>query len=76
VLVVLVLIAVMAITGLMMKYTVGDVGLARYIHNNMSVVFTIVLVIMAVTGLVMYVYPWYARRKRSAPAAPQMQGKQ
>lgn len=34
-----------------------DVNLARYIHNQISVFFTIVLICMALSGIVMYLYP-------------------
>ncbi len=54
----------MALTGLMLKYTSFfskyfgfiDLGMIRYVHNNLSVYFTIVLVLMAVTGLYMYFF--------------------
>ena len=53
----------MTITGLAMKYvgvasTLGfDSNLVRYLHNQMSVLFAIGLVFMAVTGIIMYLYP-------------------
>ncbi len=34
-----------------------DVNLARYIHNQLSVLFTVVLVLMALSGIIMYIYP-------------------
>jgi hypothetical protein len=63
----------MAGTGLLLKYTslaskylpFVDLGLTRYIHNNLSVLFTIVLVIMALSGIVMYFYPWYVKRRQN-----------
>jgi hypothetical protein len=53
---------VMAGTGLLMKYPklaggAIDLGLMRYLHNQLSVYFTGVLVLMALTGLYMYVFP-------------------
>ena len=52
----------MGVTGLVLKYGSDD-GTMRYIHNNLSPLFTIILVIMAVTGLYMYIHPWLARRR-------------
>lgn len=34
-----------------------DVNLARYIHNQLSVLFTVVLILMALSGIIMYIYP-------------------
>lgn len=61
---------IMAGTGLLLKYTSWannlpflDLGMMRYIHNNLSVLFTVVLGLMALTGLVMYLYPWWVQYK-------------
>jgi hypothetical protein len=67
---VLIIIAMMAIivwTGVMMKYSWAPFGTnlakARYIHNQLSVVFTIVLALMAITGIAMYLLPFLIKRK-------------
>jgi hypothetical protein len=64
VIIILLLGLLMAATGISMKYSVGDTGLARYLHNNISVIFTIVLLIMMCTGAYLYAYPAYMRRKQ------------
>lgn len=57
-------------TGLLLKYSWVatklplDLGMIRYIHNTLSGWFALVLAVMGITGTVMYVYPWYMRRKR------------
>ncbi len=66
---VVVLTLLMGVTGLFMKYTsfaksVGvNPGLIRYLHNQMSGYFTIVLVIMMLTGIFMYVSPIFVARR-------------
>lgn len=40
-----------------------DAGIVRYVHNTLSGILFFVLMIMASTGIVMYVYPWWARRQ-------------
>ncbi|MFA5107261.1 MAG: hypothetical protein WC497_02955 [Patescibacteria group bacterium] len=65
------LILVMATSGLLLKYpdfvsrslSFIDLGLLRYIHNRLSPWFGGILTLMALTGLIMYFYPVYARRK-------------
>lgn len=54
----------MALTGLLLKYTFIaskftfiDLGLVRFIHNNLSPIFSIVFLSMLITGLFMYLYP-------------------
>ena len=58
------LLMVMALTGLVLKYTfIADklsfinVGYIRYLHNNMSPYFTVVLCLMLMSGLYMYIFP-------------------
>ena len=65
------LIVLMAGTGLVMKYSefvsnnlsVINLSLARYIHNNLSVAFTIGSIAMAITGLFMYFIPYIQSKK-------------
>jgi hypothetical protein len=64
VLIIIALGLLMAITGIMIKYMLFDAGMARYIHNNISVIFTAVLIIMTCSGAFMYSYPIYTRRKQ------------
>jgi len=64
--IVLILTAIFVLTGLELKFSFWDTGLARNLHNILSPIFAIVLVIMACTGLYMYVYPWYAKRKTNS----------
>ncbi len=64
-------------TGLLMRYPgfqadfVGalDPGLIRYLHNRVSTYFAIVLTLNILTGIVMYIFPAWQRRRavRSAP---------
>lgn len=62
----------MGTTGLFMKYTEFadslniDQGLIRYLHNQLSVYFAIVLGVMMCTGLFMYIFPILARRRAAA----------
>jgi hypothetical protein len=61
--------AVMVFTGLSLKYygssqNAGfDMQALGRLHGEMSVWFSVSLAIMAVTGLVLYVFPWYSRRQ-------------
>jgi hypothetical protein len=59
---------VMAGTGIMLEYSVSffglDLGLVRYLHNKLSVYFTVVLALMLITGLHMYVFPVLNRHKK------------
>lgn len=64
ILVISVLTILMAGTGVLLKYTFVaakfsfiDLGLIRWIHNQMSLFFSITLVGMMLTGVVMYVFP-------------------
>jgi hypothetical protein len=54
----------MAITGVILKYpfisknlSFLDLGLIRYLHNNLSPYFTIVFLLMSITGIFMYLFP-------------------
>lgn len=54
----------MAITGIILKYTFiatkftfVDLGSVRFVHNNLSPVFSIVFLGMLATGLIMYLFP-------------------
>ena len=71
VLIIIALTAVMAFTGIAMKYTLftTDLAMLRYVHNNLSVLFTAVLVIMAVTGTYLYFFPWLMKRKQQKAQA-------
>lgn len=57
------LIFVMATTGLLLKYTSFasiiflNLGLIRFLHNNLSPYLTIALMVMVMTGLIMYIGP-------------------
>lgn len=53
----------MALTGMLLKYTLIatkftfiDLDLIRYIHNNLSPIFSFVFLGMLVTGLFMYIF--------------------
>ncbi len=70
---VLIITAIMAIiiwTGMMMKYSWAPFGMnlakARYVHNQLSVIFTIVLALMAITGVAMYLVPFLIKRKEAS----------
>lgn len=69
VLIISVLILIMAGTGTILKYpgitTVipFDLGVVRYIHNNLSTVFTIALLVMMATGLALYLIPIIVRSR-------------
>jgi len=61
---------IMAGSGLLLKYNSWannlpflDLGVMRYVHNNLSVLFAIVLGFMILTGSVLYFYPWWVERK-------------
>ncbi len=40
-----------------------DLNWVRYLHNQLSPIFTVILTVMALSGLVMYWYPWHTRRR-------------
>ncbi|EKE13952.1 MAG: hypothetical protein ACD_12C00733G0004 [uncultured bacterium] len=55
---------VMSMTGMLLKYTFIaakftfiNLGLIRFIHNNLSPIFAVVFLGMLITGLVMYFFP-------------------
>ncbi len=70
------LILIMGVTGLAMKYPQFsqvlhlDLGMLRYIHNQLSLLFVIVLGAMMLTGLYLYFYPIYLKRRTRLSAAP------
>lgn len=54
----------MAVTGILLKYTFlvtklsfFDLGLIRYLHNNLSPIFVFLFFLMGITGIIMYIYP-------------------
>lgn len=54
----------MSVTGILLKFTFVaakfsfiDLGQVRYIHNNLSPVFSIIFFVMALTGIIMYIFP-------------------
>lgn len=58
------LIVIMSATGTFLKFPTFfsqfsflDLGLMRYIHNNLSILLTVVLLVMAITGLLLYFIP-------------------
>ncbi len=60
----------MAVTGIFLKYTFIsekltfiDLGLIRFLHNNLSPYFVIVFFGMLVTGLFMYLFPLMQKRQ-------------
>jgi|GEM_PF-1958267 len=62
---------VMSATGGMLKFPVFfgqfgflDLGLARYVHGQMSLLFGITLFLMAMSGLVMYIFPVINARRQ------------
>jgi uncharacterized membrane protein len=70
-----VIIIVMASTGLILKepewfnnFSFIDFGLIRYLHNKMSPYLTIVLLVMMLTGLILYFVPKILTRKRQQPS--------
>jgi len=70
VLVMSVSIILMTFTGILMKYPritnylPFDLVTVRSIHNAASPLFSIILVLMMISGLVMYFYPIILRRKK------------
>lgn len=54
----------MSLTGILLKYSFLatkfdfiDLGQVRYLHNNLSPFFSVVLILMILTGIVMYLFP-------------------
>ncbi|MFH0873892.1 MAG: hypothetical protein V1846_03620 [Candidatus Komeilibacteria bacterium] len=66
---------VMAITGSAMKYFVGanifglNSSAIRYLHNQLSLIFTVTLAAMMFSGLYMYLFPILIARSRKRRAA-------
>ncbi|VVA43985.1 conserved hypothetical protein [Candidatus Roizmanbacteria bacterium] len=65
VLIIAVIGVLMAGTGTLLKYTFIsekltfiDLGLIRFLHNNLSPYFAIVFLGMLITGLFMYIFPF------------------
>lgn len=56
---------IMAATGILMKYQLDATGQIRYVHNQMSIIFTVLLSVMAATGLFMYFFPLLIKRKNN-----------
>jgi uncharacterized iron-regulated membrane protein len=60
---------VMGTTGFFLKFTFIanklniDLALMRYLHNQMSLFFSIFLFLMALSGLTMYLYPILKNKK-------------
>ncbi|KKP87038.1 MAG: hypothetical protein UR89_C0008G0010 [Candidatus Roizmanbacteria bacterium GW2011_GWA2_35_8] len=59
----------MSLTGILLKYpfiseklVYIDLITIRYIHNNLSPFFTIVFLLMMLTGIVMYIFPFTRNR--------------
>lgn len=63
VLIIVFLAFIMSATGMLMrnpsweKFSPFSLDLARYIHNQLSWIFSIILILMIITGLIMYFYP-------------------
>lgn len=61
---------VMSGTGAILRFPTlipgVDTGMARAVHNTMSVYFSAILIVMGITGSVMYFYPWYMKRKANS----------
>lgn len=63
-------------SGLLLKYPVAaarlfrgiDLALIRFLHNQLSVIFTVVLICMSLTGIVLFLYPKWIRG-RSLPTS-------
>jgi hypothetical protein len=61
----------MTSTGFALKYptrALFNPGLTRFLHNQLSLIFTLVLILMACSGLLMYLYPLLIKRPK--PASP------
>jgi exosortase/archaeosortase len=64
VLLIILMTLVMIITGVALKYQINffDLGLFRFIHNNLSPLFSIILILMILTGSVLYIFPLLKRK--------------
>lgn len=65
----IVLTILMGMTGLYLKYSwlnkllPFDLTLLRYLHNEMSPYFVLILTVMMATGVVMYIFPLLRKNK-------------
>jgi len=65
----------MAGTGTLLKFPAFgakylsflDLGQIRYLHNQISVYFTAVLLLMMISGVWMYIYIWLQGRRKNRP---------
>jgi uncharacterized membrane protein YozB (DUF420 family) len=64
------LILIMAFTGLFLKYPYVssvfyflDLGMIRYVHNQLSPWLTVFLLLMMITGVIMYLALWPKKNK-------------
>ncbi|MEK7611565.1 MAG: hypothetical protein AAB486_04315 [Patescibacteria group bacterium] len=69
VIIMIVLSLIMAGTGILLKYsfisaklTFIDLGLVRFLHNNLSPFFSFILFLMAVTGSFLFLFPYLPKR--------------
>ncbi len=70
----------MVLTGLLMKYPQLNESLlpffkpalVRFLHNSLSIYFSIVLLLMMLTGAWMYLYPFLMRHRarKTPPSSP------
>lgn len=67
VLIIITLSILMAGTGLLMKYSLtwlgNDLSKIRYLHNQLSLIFAAVLLLMIITGFAIYLLPYLIARK-------------
>lgn len=68
-----VIVLIMATTGIILKYPIVfsnlsfvDIGLIRFLHNSLSPYFAFILLVMVVTGLILYIGPKIISRNRPA----------
>ncbi len=65
----------MIATGTLLKFSAFstkyfsffDLGLIRYLHNQISIYFSIILLLMIFSGSWMYVYSWLKGRNKNQP---------
>ncbi len=54
----------MGVSGTMLKFQIGpNLDLARYVHNQLSTLLFAGLLVMIVTGLLMYLFPLLLKSK-------------
>jgi hypothetical protein len=56
--------SILKFPGFFINFKFIDLALVRYLHNQMSLFFSIGLFLMASSGLVMYFYPAIVARKK------------